>query len=232
MTTARPTNYIANLLQRLIGQCPVTLVVGNTDTDYLQSYARLPGIAMEVPSQSAWKSFKAVANGKHQLASWTLWRALQVAAKHAKHCEYAVIFEDDVIPKAHWEIALKGLIKALTEVHGSAFILSLYRAGLRPPALGQRSIGYGRYPINSFFGTQAMCYPMAVLPRLIDYIYRMSIAAYNNPYDIVVGRFTQEMNIPLIFSVPSLVQHIGTQTTGLGTFHQSGYTLSQDHLKQ
>ena len=77
-----------------------------------------------------------------------------------------------------------------------------------------------------------MCYPMAVLPRLIDYIYRMSIAAYNNPYDIVVGRFTQEMNIPLIFSVPSLVQHIGTQTTGLGTFHQSGYTLSQDHLKQ
>ena len=219
-------------MQRLIGQCPVTLVVGNTDTDYLRPYYKLPGIVIKVPSQRAWKAFEAVAKGKHQLASWTLWRTLQVAVKQANHCEYAVILEDDVIPMAQWEVALMHLTKAITEVHGSSFVLSLYRAGLRIPASGQRSIGYGRYPLNSFFGTQAMCYPMEVLPRLIDYIHRMSIAAYSNPYDIVVSRFTQEMNIPLIFSVPSLVQHVGVQTTGLGTFHQSGYTLLLRHLEQ
>ena len=67
-----------------------------------------------------------------------------------------------------------------------------------------------------------MYYPDRVRRSLAEYLYGMGVAMYQRPYDRLVRDYIIDKRLTLLSTTPSLVQHIGVLTTGLGgNFHQS-----------
>jgi hypothetical protein len=66
-----------------------------------------------------------------------------------------------------------------------------------------------------------MYYPDSSRLAFADYLKAEGVDKYRMPYDIVLKEFLKRKNIPLFAAVPTLVQHIGKVSTGLGNFHNT-----------
>lgn len=76
------------------------------------------------------------------------------------------------------------------------------------------------YPINDFYGTQAMLFNAAVAPTAAEYV---RAHMYDRAqYDMQLKEVCWQNRIPLYAAGYSLVQHIGAETTGMSAhLHQA-----------
>ena len=66
--------------------------------------------------------------------------------------------------------------------------------------------------------TQAMYFDATLAQGLGAYIL---LRLHEKPYDLLLGDFVRNNRLLLGYAYPSMVQHVGESTTGLGEFHQS-----------
>ena len=233
-TVARPKNYIYELLARLQTDSTIRLIVGGPDCEYLERYRSDPFIEIIEISPHEWAHFQNC--NVHHRAIWNYWRSLSLGPKTPQR-DGLVVFEDDVIPAGGWQRQLYDTIEQIEAQFGRQYVLALYRASVRTKHwrtnriyplfdrywLHSKEEGtyYALYPIREFFGTQAMYYPEQVRMGIAEYLKYDIVDPPRLPYDLLLKEYLHKQGIPLFATIPCLVQHIGTISTGLGTFHQA-----------
>ena len=214
-TISRPGDYIHQLISRLRTDLPLRLLVGAPDCGYLERYRSHRFIEIiETPPQ-AWEQIRDCAI--HQRAAWNYWRSLTLKKSHSTR-HGMLIFEDDVLPARGWENRLYEIIRQIESKQEAPYVLTLYAAhtALEEPQPGTH---FTRYPSDTFFGSQAVFYPEIVREGFAEYVKAHAVEFFRAPYDLLLGEYAVNENIPIFAAVPSLVQHIGEVSTGVAGFH-------------
>ena len=153
----------------------------------------------------------------HQRASYNYWRALKSVSPGTRGL---IVCEDDVILREGWLGKLMQSLQDLRQHSIHEFILALYSAYDHEEPHLRRGEFYSSYFARSFFGTQSMFFPAAQLSALREVIWRDSVETNRSPYDLTIAEYaTVRQN--LYTTRHSLAQHVGYQSTGLGSMHTS-----------
>lgn len=82
------------------------------------------------------------------------------------------------------------------------------------------------YPIDGFYGTQAMLYDEYTARNFGAYLMQnIGVEAYDMALKSYINN--EDRSVSLMASTRSLVQHIGETTSGLGFFHQSSNYIGE-----
>ncbi len=219
VTVARPQDYIHDLISRLRPDIALRLVVGSPDCEYLRRYRENPFIEIIQPPSSEWAHFQNCV--VHQRAAWNYWRTLNLDTRNL-YRQGMIVFEDDIIPARKWEGRLFEIIDQIESHHITKYILALYDSlvGLPKPL---NNVYYTQYPVQLFYGTQAIYYPEAIRIDFLNYLKVNGVDNFRIPYDHLLKEFAEEIKVPIFAASPCLVQHIGEISTGLGTFHKTDH---------
>ena len=148
----------------------------------------------------------------HRRACHNYCRALGLAAPGAGAL---LLCEDDVIFRDGW---LGMLLQSLNEMRARGledFILAAYACyDFDTPAL-RRGTFYSSYPAHGFYATPAMLYPAPECAAVREWIWEHGVVSMEAPYDLLIGRRAVERQ-HLYATRYSIVQHVGTTSTGLG----------------
>ena len=80
---------------------------------------------------------------------------------------------------------------------------------------------FKKSPADRFYGTQSIYYPAHVRKEAANFLEKhMKGTEWPKPADVILNSFFRENDF-LYLTKPTLAQHIGKQTTGLGTFHSA-----------
>ena len=202
----------------------VNVIVGDDNPAYLaadvlahQLGAGPAGHVHVWPATAAWADHLHEHLGVHARAAWNYSRALA----GYRGSRGLLLLEDDVV----W-------------AHEAAAPLAHLLGPPSPPAISLYNFFCGRLPGGSsategpshilsvaardlpwkFSRTQTMLYQAALVAPMAHY---MQLRLEVLPLDLLVGEFMAEHELTFGFAEPSMVQHIGRHTTGLGSFHAS-----------
>jgi hypothetical protein len=204
-------NYLGSTLSSLARsvwnaqEIPLTLCVGNEK----EAYAA--GLGYDVLS---W-------NGPQFENRWVSFVDNYVRA--LRHGDGDVIVcEDDLEFAPGWVERLKAGVCEL-RAYRSRFVLSMY-APWHPGWTWRRSGKHHRpYRTSRFFGTQAMFYPADVRLELADY---MEEHRRQKPGDLLISQWCDAHNESTLFLLRgSVVQHVGSVSTGLGSGRHRAWNL-------
>ncbi|HEY7311302.1 MAG TPA: class I SAM-dependent methyltransferase [Gemmataceae bacterium] len=128
---------------------------------------------------------------------------------------HGLILEDDLIFCPAWDAWLRdSLDDCRRRREDDRFVLALYSCyGWDNTSL------VVNYPVEAFYGFQAMYFPPAVRTPFHLHLLRNF---GREPTDLLLKSFCREEEVSLFACSQSLVQHVGTRSTGLGDFHQTG----------
>lgn len=217
-TVCREENYLDATLKSLNTDQPInintplSLVVGSPDTTYLNHHQSCPGVTVVEMGPNIWAWIKN--NSVFHRASWNYYRCLTQCVRGTRG---ALIFEDDVQFAHGWRPRLDCTLTTLEERYGTDFVLAVYA----PLELAFHGQLYAEYPRRRFFGTQGVYYPAKTRDRFAKYLKAHGLVANKKGYDYLLRDFLLQADLPLFATTPSLVQHIGKKTTGLGVWHQA-----------
>lgn len=217
-TVCREENYLEATMKSLAEDHPagfdqpVSLVVGSPVTAYLDHHRLRAGVTVIEMGPNAWAWIKN-SNVFHR-ASWNYYRCLTRCDEGTRG---TLIVEDDVQFARGWRVRLDCTLMALEEQYGADFVLAVY-APWTFPLHGQL---YAEYPRARFFGTQAVYYTAKTRDGFAKYLKAHGLAANENGYDYLLRDYLLKADLLLLATTPSLVQHIGKKTTGLGAWHFS-----------
>lgn len=125
-----------------------------------------------------------------------------------------LIIEDDVKLSRHFDKALDEVIRNIPTPRYAVALYSCYN-------WTQNNFNevIAKYPIDMFYGTQAMLYDIETAREFGAYLLE-NIG--KEPYDLALKTFIKTVNpeVVLYASKLSLVQHMGDVSTGLGNRHQ------------
>lgn len=127
-----------------------------------------------------------------------------------------LIIEDDVHLSKHFETYLERVINLIPTKRYAVALYSCYH--------WQEELG--EYPIDMFYGTQAMLYDLETARGFGEYL---SQNIGKEPYDLALKTYIKEVapEVILYASKLSLVQHIGDISTGLGGGHKTGNFIDE-----
>jgi hypothetical protein len=194
----------------------INIVSDSTSQTYLKSIGK-DGRFTIVPLPES-ESIHMETLGLHRRASNNFVRALRAAPSSARG---VIICEDDIVFRNGF---LGHLIESLNELQENGwtnFILSAYsphnhdKDAMPFPARFVRC-----YDPDRFYGTQCVFLPVPIARALADYIYARGVEAKDAPYDLLLGNYAKAA-ANLFATRCSLVQHVGTTSTGLGIWHTS-----------
>lgn len=125
-----------------------------------------------------------------------------------------LIIEDDVKLSRYFDTALIEIINDIPTERYAVALYSCYNWGQY-----NKYETIAEYPIDMFYGTQAMLYDLETAKEFGFYLLE-NIG--KEPYDLALKTFIKTVNseVVLYASKLSLVQHIGDVSTGLGNGHQ------------
>jgi len=125
-----------------------------------------------------------------------------------------LIIEDDVKLCRNFDIELE---QRLAEITTEKYAFALYSCYNWEGYSDYNKIA--KYPIDMFYGTQAMLYDIETARGFGEYL-AQNIG--KEPYDLALKTYIKEVDpeVVLYASKLSLVQHIGDISTGLGNGHQ------------
>lgn len=125
-----------------------------------------------------------------------------------------LIIEDDVKLSRHFDKALDEIIKNIPTPRYAVALYSCYNW-----TQDNFNEVIAKYPIDMFYGTQAMLYDIETAREFGAYLLE-NIG--KEPYDLALKTFIKTVNpkVVLYASKLSLVQHMGDVSTGLGNGHQ------------
>lgn len=216
MTVSRPQDYVRRLLEALAPSIRVQLIIGSPDVAYLGELETNRFIEVVAPSQQEWGQI----NDReiHHRASWNYWRCLTLGAK-SRIRRGLLVFEDDVLPAHGWERHFHETADQIEAEYGDRWLLSLY-ASHRFSCEGSNAY-YTNYPTHVFCCTQAMYFPDKIRAGFARFLKKYGVDSFHAPYDLLLRAYLIVEEVPVFVTTPSLVQHIGEVSTGLGPFHQS-----------
>ncbi len=192
---------------------PVFLVVGSPVTSYLDCYRAQPGIVVVEMGPHAWAWIKN--NNMRQRATWNYYRCLTQCDGDE---EGTLILEDDVRFACGWWARLDRTLGILESRFSSRFVLTLYNPyGWKP----KEHLLYAEYPRARFTGTQGVYYPAKMRQGFAKYLKVKGVIGNKDHYDYLLRDYLIQEDIPLFATSPSLIQHMGRNTTGLGIWHQA-----------
>ena len=199
------------------------VLVGNAQTDYVQpqTLAHALGTPLAqrlqihpVPQEEA--NFMRAHFAVHRRAAWNYARALL----SYRGVRGLLVVEDDVqwarnaVEKLEWWLDGRRLpVITLYNRRGDPYVPEATRPRTRDliTAAAERSK-------MVFECTQAMYFDASITQALGNYIL---LRLHEKPYDLLLGDFVRNHRLMLGTAYPSMVQHLGAETTGLGDFHQS-----------
>lgn len=218
-TVWREENYLAATLNSLSSEYPIRddqpvfLVIGSPETAYLALYRSHPGVIVVEMGPNSWAWIKD--NKLRHRATWNYHRCLTQCVDGERG---TLILEDDVRFACGWRLRLDRTLAALENRFGSRFVLSIYDA---QNCTSKESPLYAEYTRESFFGTQGVYYPARVRQGFSKYLRTAGVIANKNHYDYLLRDYLIQEDIPLFATSPSLIQHMGRNTTGLGVWHEA-----------
>ncbi len=128
-----------------------------------------------------------------------------------------LVLEDDVMVAGGWQDYLE---KVVPDIRYAAFsdgrwILSLYNfsvLGLKLSFMtGKR---FEEIQSHNFWGTQGTLYPRSIVEELNSHILHNCLETTKQTIDVSIAAFAKESHVRLFTIVPSIIQHIGDETTG------------------
>lgn len=129
-----------------------------------------------------------------------------------------IILEDDLEFCNNW---MQHLHEAIKEIKFERYVLTLYSASNLSAKPLDRGKHYRSYFAPSFFGTQAMYYPESVRYEIADYIQKNTT---RKQADLLISEWCHTNNC--LYSLQgSVVQHMGSVTTGCASFHHTAWNL-------
>lgn len=218
-TVSREESYLPATLDSLCQEHPVSvnqpvsLVVGSPATEYLHPLRARSGITVVEmgPNTWAWIENSQV----FYRATWNYYRCLTQCAAGRRG---TLVFEDDVHFARGWRTRLEYTLAVLEDRHGSDFVLALYS----PLNFARKKSSlYTEYPLKDFLGTQAVYYTAKTRLGFAKYLKTHGLVANANPYDYILRDYLLQGGLPMFVTTPTLVQHIGKRSTGLGHWHDS-----------
>jgi len=127
-----------------------------------------------------------------------------------------LIIEDDVKLSKDFNEHLE---KVKSNIPTSRYAVALY-------SCYQWNKDLEKYPIDMFYGTQAMLYDIETARGFGEYL-AQNIG--KEPYDLALKTYIKEVDPEVILYATkySLVQHIGDISTGLGGGHKTGHFIDE-----
>lgn len=232
VTVPRPENYIAKAVSSLMETAkefytpdkPLRLSSGCVSRDYLNEYQAFPNISISRLSEEEaikWNYAELNLGSKCALGHY---KAMRIALELQNSLDLVLICEDDIKFSKAWRYYLDNILTEIKRKYSSEWVLTLYRflPGMKPHYDENKK--WFETSKGHFYGTQAIVYPKCVLEKISQYLYQNCVNARNHAIDDGIGVICEKKSIPLLVTVPSIVQHIGEKTTGLsGYFHQAEY---------
>ena len=127
---------------------------------------------------------------------------------------HGLIFEDDLVFCRDWDVCLaESLDECRRRREDGRFVLALYSC-----YDWDETGPIAAYPVEGFYGSQAMYFPPAVRTSFHLHLLRNF---GREPTDILLKSFCREQGVSLFACSRSLVQHVGIRSTGLGDFHRT-----------
>jgi len=220
-TIWREGNYLEETLNSLAlehplnADRPVSLVLGSPLSAYIDPY-RQSGISIVEMGPSTWSWIESLAL-RHR-ATWNYYRCLTQPTGGSGG---TLVIEDDIRFARGWLSRLTATLAALEEASIGDFALSLYCPADFPLTAYFRGQLYAEYPLGRFYGTQAVYYTAKTRRGFGAFLKNHGVVANQEPYDVLLWQYLSEVGLPLFATAPSLVQHKGEQSTGLGGWHEA-----------
>lgn len=217
--------YVYDTLRSVLATFPaqvhINIAVGNAQSEYLcaqrleaevgSHHARQLHVWATGPGEAAALNAFPV----HRRATWNYARAL----RSYQGTRGLLLLEDDIV----WSVG--GLERFDWWLSGRRLpIVSLYNRFAPPWPPGKGIQVADLVTVNlararpAFTSTQAMYVDASIARALGDYLL---LRMHTMPYDLLINAFIRQHQLWVGHTYPSLVQHVGNVTTGLGEFHQS-----------
>lgn len=226
MTVDRPQAYLHDTLPSLRREWTAGLPMlfpGSPASAFLERY-RAKGFTIHETSEQDWEMIHLW--NPHRKAMWNYWRCVsQAAVDKDGPCAGRLVFEDDVKFTTGWRGRFLKTLEELYAAHGPHFILSLYSPhdAVNQAWLETEQLAVP-YATAAFMGTQGVYFPEPVRRDFAEYLRIYGVDDNLMPYDCLLGNYCEQCQVPLFATVPSLVQHVGVQTTGLSGGQAVGHT--------
>ena len=221
-TVCRKENYLAATLESLLATSSsadsqrVCLVAGSPVTTHLEGHRSHPKFTVVEIGPNTWAWIKN-SSLRHR-ATWNYYRCLTQCPAGARG---TLIFEDDVRFAHGWQVYLIRILAALEERYGADFVLSLYTSWGFVQEGYRNGQMFTEYPHEDFFGTQGMYFTAKTRQGFAKYLKAHGVVANEEAYDLLLRDYLRQVGLPLFATAPSLVQHVGKRSTGLGGWHES-----------
>lgn len=209
-------------------ELPLRVIAGAPGPVHLEEARALRGpISFHEMSEEEARTLRYDRLGPKRKCAFGHFRAMGELESLTSTWDAALICEDDLAFADGWREYLFQTLEDIRRIHGERWILTLYR--IKHPdqtpvspyvKAGRRWIGLPAQ--EEFWGTQAIVYSRAALSSVRKYLWDKSISTFVHPVDIAIGMMAEAEGIPILASVPSLVQHIGKRSTGQSKwFHRA-----------
>lgn len=213
-TVPRKANYIDRTIANSYTDKNFSIFVGEKDYRYVDKYRDRHNVYI-MPS-SEWVNIEGFDIARR--ASYNYWRCLSMGRRTKGGL---IVFEDDIQFAQGWEKRFHKALAASKGWFGDNFVLTLY---VHAPMI-RRGYEFGNvcevYDIDAFFGTQAVYFTDKSRMGFAKYLHDNAIKRQGAPYDMELRMFCHSTGTKIIATTPSLVQHVGRESTGLGGFHQA-----------
>jgi hypothetical protein len=219
-TVYRAENYLAATLESFAEDLPIgpgnpiRLVVGSPDASHLMPYRTWPGVEIIEMGPSVWGWIQNFAL-RHR-ATWNYYRCL---THNRLGRRGSLILEDDVQCARGWRARLEATIADLERRHGGDFVLSIY-----DPVGWQSDTNCclcANYEPARFYGTQGVYFTAKTRAEFAKYLKRRGVVGNEGHYDQLLRDYALDTGQPIFACTPSLLQHRGHTTTGLGPYHHA-----------
>lgn len=225
MTVHRRIPYLHETIASLGGEIPLNLMVGSNRIRYLERYRHAPRFTIWAPSLGEWLPMWA--KPLRHRACWNYWRCLTVGVPEDHDL---LILEDDVRCAQGWHARFLATVAEIKREHDD-FILSLYTYHDFPTAGFLEGKRWVRFPSDQhFFGTQGIFMTPPTRKRFAEVLYERGVRDCRGSYDGFLGVYAKASETPLLVSCPSLIQHIGTRSTGLAAFDHTASSFLESVL--
>ncbi len=221
-TVWREEDYIADTLASLSVERPISteqpvcLCVGSPVTKHIDRYRLQPGISIIEMGPNTWSWIKN--NRLSHRAAWNHYRCLTQPAAGARG---TLVLEDDVRFARGWYARFNATLTELEKHYGSDFVLALYAPWFFAVEGYRCGRLYVEYPPEKFYGIQGVYYTTKTCQGFAKYLKVHGVAAHKNIHDLLLGDYMRLSGLPLFATAPSLIQHMGRQSSITGPWHDA-----------
>jgi hypothetical protein len=224
MTVAREPQYVHQTLASLFAsdsECELSMVhvvCGSPEVSHLSGYCHHSRVRIYPMSRREWEPIRDWPATRRLCANYFRCLGIPLGSAHGICiCEDDVIFTDRFLPKLRRAVRQMEAQNAARE-----YLLSCYCPHrLEDSATEFRCRDVCVYPAKSYYGTQCVYFPRSIVPTVQERIWRDGVESPRLEADMILRDLMLERNA-LYGTRHSLVQHVGSRTTGVGKFfHRS-----------